>query len=79
MAIESSGALGVMKFGWREEYIMPLEDAVKVMSFFKDARKITKKEDGTQQHTPIGEYPSLSIMPKVIFDQLELMDLIAPD
>lgn len=67
--------MGVIKFGWREEYVMPMDDASAIMRHFQNAKKL-EEVDNIPTLRPIKETPTLTLMPMTTYKQIRVNDLL---
>jgi len=72
---ESTECMGVIKFGWSDEYVMPMEDASAIMIHFQNAKKLEDK-DGIPTLRPVDKYPQFRLMPMTTFKQIKVNDLL---
>lgn len=72
---ESTKCMGIIKLGWADELVMPMENAAAIMVLLQDAQRLKKKDD-VPTLVPIAEYPSLKILPMTSYRQIKVNDLL---
>lgn len=71
----SDDCMGIIKIGWSEEFVMPIEDALGVMKHFRSARKLVENE-GIPGTKPLSNYPEFRLMPMVTYNQIKVIDVL---
>ena len=73
--MSESECMGIIKVGWSDQYVMPMEDALAIMKHLQTAHKL-KDVDGIPTLRPISDYPELRLMPMVTYKQIKVNDLL---